>query len=314
MRYRRLLALLCAAGTALGVAAAGPAYAVGLPTTYIVSQEAGTAPEGIAVTSDGTMYVTSVGTGAVYRGNVHDPRLRPFLPAGSDGRTQATGIHLDPYGRIFVAGYATATLFVYAPDGRLLAARKAPDPTAALNDLAFTGDAVYVTDSATGTLWRASLTASTVGPLTAWLPPSAFPVAPWYHNGIVTTPDGRFALLTDQGTEKLFRVDLAARSATVVAMTGGSMGADGLLLEGWRLYGTVNFPDPAGGDDFVVRLAVLNPDFTAATVVAQSQAEGDAETPTTIARDHGRLLWVNSQLASPAPAPPYTVTEVPGLR
>jgi hypothetical protein len=313
MRLRRLSAAL--AGAALALSASPAAHAHALPTTYVVSTDPATiSPEGIAVTSTGTMYVTSVGTGAVYRGDVRDPRLHVFLPAGSDGRTQAAGIHLDRYGRIFVAGYATATLYVYRADGTLLAARKAPNPGAALNDLAFTNDAVYVTDSATGTLWRAALTATTVGPLTEWLGPAAFPTAPVFLNGIVTTVDGRLAVVTDQGTNVLFRVDLAARSATEIALTGGTLGADGLLLEGCHLYGTVNFPDPAGGDDFVVRLAVLNSDFTAGTVVADSGVVGDAQTPTTLARDHGRLLWVNSQLASPAPAPPWTVTEVPGLR
>ncbi len=312
MRLRRFLAAL--AGAALVLASSPAAHAHALPTTYVVSTGSGIVPEGIAVTATGTIYVTSNGTGAVYRGDVHQARLRPFLPAGGDGRTQAAGIHLDRYGRIFVAGYGTGTLFVYREDGTLLAARPAPVAGAALNDLAFTADAVYVTDSATGILWRAALTATTVGPLTAWLDPSAFPSAPGFLNGIVTTVDGRLALVADQGTNVLFRVDLATRSATEVALAGGTMGADGLLLEGSRLYGTVNFPDPAGGDDFVVRLAVLNPAYTAGTVTAQSGAEGDAQTPTTLARDHGRLLWVNSQIASPTPGPPWTVTEVPGLR
>lgn len=317
MRTSRLLAALLVSVPAL-TSLAIPAEAAGRrPSTYLVTSQPGAMPEGIAVTSDGTMYVTSSATGAVYRGTDRDPQLHPFLPAGSDGRTAAAGIHVDRYGRIFVAGWTTGTLFVYSSTGQLLASRHAPLAGAGLNDLAFTRDAVYITDSLTGTLWRAALTGTTVGPLTAWLPPSAFPTAPQFLNGIVTSGNrGVVALVADQGSDQLFRVDLAARTATVVAVSGGSMGADGLLVEGDRLYGTVNYPDPSGSGDtwFVVRLAVLNPELTAATVVSRSQPETQAQTPTTLARDHGRLLWVNSQLAAAEQAPPYTVTAVVGLR
>ncbi|MEU7849134.1 hypothetical protein [Micromonospora parva] len=41
---------------------------------------------------------------------------------------------------------------------------------------------------------------------------------------------------------------------------------------------------------------------------------GLAQSPTALVRDAGRLLWVNSQVNAPAPAPPFTVTPVPGLR
>jgi sugar lactone lactonase YvrE len=304
----------------VGIAAlalvAGPspaAQAHNRPTTYIVTNDPGTFLEGITVTNEGTMYVTNVGTGAVYRGSTSDAQLSPFLPAGSDGRTQATGIHTDQFGRIFIAGYATGTMYVYDRSGHLLAARPAPDPNAILNDLVITRDAVYVSDSQVGVVWRAALDGPSIGNLTEWVPASAFPSPPVFLNGIVATPDGRVALVADQGTDLLFRVDLQARTASTVNVAGGTMGADGLVLEGHHLYGVVNFPNSSGGFDFAVRLADLNHDLTAGQVVAQSQPEGLDETPTTLARDRDRLLWVNSQLGNPAPAPPFTVTEVQGL-
>jgi sugar lactone lactonase YvrE len=248
MRTHGLMArtLLLLSGAVLAVGGVVPAYADPAipghrPTTYIVSEEPGTLPEGIAVTSDGTMYVTSVGTGAVYRGSVTDPRLTPFLPAGSDGRTQATGIHLDGRGRIFVAGFATHMLFVYDQAGRLLAARTAPHPEATLNDLAFADDAVYVTDSATQTIWRAALHGDEVGPLESYLTADAFTPTPGFLNGIVATPDGRALLVADQSVEALYRVDLATGTVAEVPISGGRMGADGLLLEDHRLYGVINF-------------------------------------------------------------------------
>jgi sugar lactone lactonase YvrE len=305
--------LTVAAAVFAGPLASAPAFAGDLPRTYVIAAEADVFPEGIAVTGDGTIYVTSSGTGAVYRGNFRDPRLNAFLPAGGDGRTAAAGVRVDAYGRLFVAGWSTGTLFVYSPGGHLLAARPAPDPAALLNDLAITGDAVYVTDSATGTLWRAALRGATVGPLTAWVPPARFPAPPQFLNGIVAGRDGRVALVSDQGTEQLLRVDLATRTVTTVATTGATLAGDGLLLEGDRLSAVVNFPNPRGsGYLFAVRQAILGPDLRTAAVVAESPAVSEAQTPTTVARDRGRLLWVNSQLAAPAPAPPYTVTQVGG--
>ncbi|RAO04539.1 superoxide dismutase [Micromonospora noduli] len=295
-----------------------PAHAaIGRADTYVVSSEPGVLPEGIAVTRTGTMYVTSLATGAVYRGDVRHRRLRPFLPAGSDGRTHAAGVRVDRAGRLFVAGYDTATLFVYDPDGRLLAKRGAVTG-AALNDLVITDHAVYVTDSVGGTIWRATLDGGRVGPLEAWLLPSDFPTAPGFLNGIVAGAGDRLAVVADQGTgapgtERLWRIDLADATASEVRVSGGQLGADGLLLEGNRLYGVVNFPDPADGYRFRVNLAVLDGDLRAARVVRQSRTAGLEQSPTTLARDRDRLLWVNSQLSATAPAPPFTVTEVPGL-
>jgi hypothetical protein len=296
---------------ALAIVAVTPAAAKQSPSTYIVSQDPGILPEGIAVVGDGTMYVTSLGTGAVYRGSVHDPDLRLFLPAGEDGRTQATGIHLDRRGRIFVAGYATGKLFVYDAAGQLLAIRTAPDPNAALNDLTFADGAVFVTDSATQTVWRASLDGDGIGPLQAFVTADAFAPAPGFLNGIVTTPGGRALLVTDQGTDTLHRVDLDSGKAVAVPIAGGPMGADGLLLEDHWLYGVVNFVDASGEVAVVVRLVRLNAGYTAGQKVADSGAAGLADTPTTLARDRDRLLWVNSQLGVAPGTPPYTVTQVP---
>jgi hypothetical protein len=158
--------------------------------------------------------------------------------------------------------------------------------------------------------------------LTAWLEPSDFPVRPGFLNGIVAADDQRVALVADQGTGAgvpgdghLFKVDLVHRAATEVRESGGLIGAsDGLLREGNRLYGVVNVPAGNGGWTYTVNLAILDPALTVATVVAQSDARTEGQTPTTIARDGRRLLWVNSQLGNPDPAPPFTVEEVLGLR
>jgi sugar lactone lactonase YvrE len=314
MRKTIILTVCVALAAVAGPAAPALAHPA-RPTTYLVSNLPGDTPEGIAVTRDGAMYVTSVGTGAVYRGRVDDPLLHPFLPAGSDGRTQATGIHLDRSGRIFVAGYATAALFVYDQHGILLA-KRAARPGSALNDLVITADAVYVTDSVHQSIWRASLSGRDIGPLEEWITAAELSPTPFFLNGIVATPSQRALLVADQGANVTYRIDVASRRAKAIAVRGadGHMSGDGLLLEGHRLYGVYATDNGHGGFAYQVRLVELDGDFGAARVIADSPPAPDGSTPTTLARDRGRLLWVNSQLDIAPGTPPYTVTEVPGLR
>lgn len=281
------------------------------PQTYVVSQTPGDTPEGIEVTKNGTIYVTSVGTGAVYRGSVHSPKLTTFLPAGSDGRTSATGIHVDRWGRVLVAGARTSKLFLYDARGRLLAARTA-QAGSFLNDFAFTRDAVYVTDSAHNQIWRAPLTRHGLGELKPWLTRDQLKPIPYFLNGIVATPDGRTLLVGEQGQDLTYRIDVATRTVKPIEVTGanGILSGDGYLLEGNHLYAVY----AAGGGKYVTRLARLDPTWSHAQILADSDPGGPNSTPTTVARDHRRLLWVNSQLDVAPGTPPYTVTVVPGLR
>lgn len=276
------------------------------PAEYVVSTTPGDTLEGIAVTRDGTMYVTSVGTGAVYRGNTRSPRLARFLPPGSDGRTSATGIHVDRWGRVLIAGASTSKLFLYDADGRLLDVQQAADGSF-LNDFTIAGDAVYVTDSAHNQLWRAPLTSSGLGKLEPWITRDQIRPTPYFLNGIVT--DGKVLLVGEQGQDVTYRVDLRTKQVSVLDVPNGILSGDGYLLEGHRLYAVYN----AGGGKYITRLAILNDDLTSATLIADSGPGAAGATPTTIARDRGRLLWVNSQLDVAPGTPPYTVSVVPGL-
>lgn len=278
------------------------------PQTYVVSTTPGETLEGIEVTRNGTIYVTSVGTGAVFRGTVREPRLKPFLPAGSDGRTAATGVHVDRWGRVLVAGASTSKLYMYDARGRLLAIRLAAEGSF-LNDFAFTEHAVYVTDSAHNQIWRASLTKDGIGQLRPWLTRDKIKPTPYFLNGIVT--DGRALLVGEQGQDVTYRIDLRTKAVSTLEIAGanGILSGDGYLLEGRRLYAVYN----AGGGKYVTRLALLNREWTKAQVIADSVPGATNATPTTIARDGNRLLWVNSQLDAAPGTPPYTVSVVPGL-
>ncbi|MFF7859100.1 hypothetical protein [Streptomyces sp. NPDC007904] len=301
--------LLClGASVLLAVAGqAGTAGARGLPDTYVVSRDPGILPEGIAVERDGTMYVSSDGTGRLFRGHVGDPELRPFAARGVDDRTGTLGVRTDHRGRVHSVGGASLT--VHDRSGRLLASRTAQDGplgAADLNDLVITEDAVYVTDWANPVVHRAELRHGRPGPLRPWLDirgaSPRFPAQYWLLNGIVADRAGETLLVASNGTEALWRVDTASRSVEQVRLGGESFGADGMVLRGRTLYAVLNYGAPHG-----VYVAELSEDLREGEVRHRITGER-LDLPTTLARHGCRLYVVNSQLDDPPGEPPYTVS------
>ena len=284
-----------------------------LPHRYVVAEVPGALPEGIGLGPQGVFYVTSSGTGAVYRGTLAQARLRLFAPPGSAGRSSALGVHVDPAGRVFVAG--STALDVYHPSGRLIAHRPAPPGpvgAASLNDLVITSDAVYVTDFANPIVLRATRHGDRIGPLTPWLDLSSvapeLPAPYWFLNGIVAAGGGRTLLVSSQGLGRLLRVDVRRRRAVEVNLGAVTFAADGLQLRGRTLYAVLNYEPPNGQGVYVVRLgAGLR---TGRLVAAVTDRDVALDSPTTLALARSRLLVVNSQLDHSPGEPPYTVTAV----
>ena len=282
------------------------------PSTYIVSRNPDTLPEGIDIAADGTMYVGSKGDGTIYRGDVHDRLLHPWLPGGEDGRVTATGVYVDPWGRVMVAGAESSHLFLYDRNGRLLDKRTTAKSTF-LNDFDFSGGYVYVTDSSHNAIYRATLSRSGLGPLRQWMSAGDFSVAPDFVNGLVATADGRALLVADWQVSRVYRIDLATRTADVVMVHDGTLGGDGLLLCGHTLVAVDNDVRADGSLTSFARKAHFNDDFTEAWVDDDSTRAGPARQPTTIARDGKRLIWVESQFGADDPSPPFVARVVRGL-
>lgn len=304
--------LLCLGASVLLAATGqtGTAGARDLPGTYVVSRGPGILPEGITVARDGTVYVSSDGTGRLFRGHVSDPELRPFAARGIDDRSSTLGVHTDRRGRVHSVGGASLT--VHDGGGRLLARRTAQDGPlgpADLNDLVITKDAVYATDWANPVVHRAEIRNGRLGPLRPWLDiRSAFPQFPaqyWLLNGIVADRAGETLLVASNGTEALWRVDTATRAVEQVELGGESFGADGMVLRGRTLYAVLNYGAPSG-----VHIAELSDDLR--TGVVRHRITGEPfDLPTTLARHGCRLYVVNSQLDDPPGEPPYTVSAIP---
>lgn len=320
-RRRARAAAAVAAGVVLSAATSVPAGAAVTrasepewPREYTVSTDPGVMPEGITVRPDGTIYVTSDATGRLYAGQVSDPRLHELPAEGALERGTSLGVHTDPSGRIWSVGGATLT--VHAPDGRLLARRTAaggPLGPSRLNDLVLTPDAVYVTDWANPIVYRATVDGREVGPLEPWLDIlpalSWFPARYWLLNGIVADPSGRTLLVASNGTEAVWRVDIATKDVEPVDLGDQSFGADGMVLHGTTLYAVLNYGAPHG-----VYVAQLDPELRSGRVTATILADADGkpfDLPTTLGRAGCRLYVVNSQNDDPPGTPPYTVSAVP---
>lgn len=318
---RRLLVPFVLALSVLS--AASPAAAdggdAGRPAVYeLWGDPGGSRFEGIGVDRhERTFYVSEVTGGEIHRGDVRTGRTEEWLPEGADGRTTARGITTDREGRVYVAGGPNGLgvgndrpdLWVYAPDGRLLAALRVEVDAAFLNDVAIGPDgAAYFTNSNAPQVfrvayehgrWRAGLWADATGTIPVQLGDNLFNLG-----GIVVSPD-REALVVAQGTTgRLWRFDLRSRQATEIA-TGGAVltNADGLLLRGRELVVIRNFAR-------VITTLRLDRAARSATVLDEMPTD-PSRVFTTGKEARGRLLLVDSHFEEQPAVPPYQVVALP---
>lgn len=296
-----------------GTSAAEPAPAAfgsagAVPDRYVLPGNA-VFPEGVA-TRPGTdeFFVTSTTDGTVFRGRLGRERASVFLPAGSDGRTNAVGIRATR-DRLVVAGGATGRIFVYDLRTRRLLRRFSTGTGGVINDIAVTpsGD-VYVTDSPRSLLFRIPARdlvrrRASVTRLTSFV---RFPerLAPGgYPNGVA--PAGRRHVIVGfLGSGRLARVDLRTRALRRVELGASEVPApDGIVTRGRTAY-VVN------SGSRVTQLA-LSADFARARVVRHI-TDPAFRLPTTVAVAGRRLLVVNSQFnRRDSPELPFTVSSVP---
>jgi Cu-Zn family superoxide dismutase len=287
-------------------------------------------PEGIAVqTATGELFVSSFTSGAIFRGSLERPGMEVFLPGGVDGRTSALGLAVDQRDRLLVCGGTSGLVFVYDLARRTLLRRfdnglpKTTDPRepkAFINDVTITpvGDA-FLTDSIVPVLYRIpayALEEGGVGDamLEPWLAFEGTALRYTYGgdlvsslnlNGIVSSADGRFLLVVQTNTGKVFRIEVATRQVDEVkgvVIPGG----DGLVLDGQVLYGIHVDPAP------IMRFR-LSPDLLRGEAEPLHRQPA-LKAPTTGVMVDGRLLVVNSQFDKlfygGQPEQPFTVSNI----
>jgi len=315
---RRALLMLLPLAVAGAVAVPAPGTsAAPLPTRYVLPGQ-DVFPEGVTA-ADGTFYVTSTTDGTIFRGRLSRARTQVFLPGGRDGRTTAVGLEVTPDGsRLVVAGGSTGRVFVYdTRDGALIArfSNGGDASSTFLNDVAFdpAGNA-YITDSVSPVLYRipAAQIASGTGrsrPLRPFVQftGTAFSYVEGFNaNGIDVTADGRFALVVQSQTGRLFRVGLKDRSVRRVQLGSATLqNGDGLEVDGRTVYVVRN------ANGLIVQLR-LSADARSAVRVSTTTSPS-LRYPTTVALARGRLLVVNSQFDKRGgdPQEPFTVSSLP---
>src|SRR5215207_9462255 len=138
---RRMLVLLVVA-----VIAALPATAGATTFPDLIRLPDGWQPEGIAAGRGTSLYVGSIPTGAVWKGDARTGQGDVLVP-GQPGVRSAIGIKVDRRNRLFVAGGATGKAFVYdaATGADLASYQLAPAGTAVtfVNDVVVTSKAAF---------------------------------------------------------------------------------------------------------------------------------------------------------------------------
>ena len=286
---RRLLVLLVMAGVALVPATAGAAT---FPDTIRLPD--GWQPEGIAAGRGTSLYVGSIPTGAVWKGDARTGRGDVLVP-GQTGRS-AIGIKVDKRNRLFVAGGDTGKAFVYdARTGRDLASYQLAAAGAAtfVNDVAVTSKAAWFTDSRAAQLYALPL--GRHGKLPGQDKVRTLALKGDFQlqegnnlNGIVAAKDGRVLLAVQTNTGKLFRINPRTGVTREVDLGGATLAnGDGMLLAGRVLFVVQN-------RDNKIAVVVLSRSLDRGRLVAEL-TDPEFDVPTTIAFQAGRLYAVNAR-------------------
>jgi sugar lactone lactonase YvrE len=312
-----LLALACAEAPTDPATLAAPREPLtakggsALPDRYVLPG-ATVYPEGIAYDQrSGTVYVGSTTDGAIYSGDVRDETLEIFLAGNTDGRTFAAGLAVDAEGRLYVSGGGTGKLFVYDAGGALLATFATGSSPSFINDVAVAKDgSAYFTDSQSPYLYRVYQNDAGQWTYERWIDFTGTPlvwVAGFNVNGIDVTPNGKYLIVVQSNTGKLFRIDTETKEVTPIDLGGATVpGGDGILLQGSTLWVVQN----SAGLLTEIR---LNVEAATGEVIARTTDPSFAF-PTTLTDARGRLLVVNSQFnrrgPGLAPTLPFTVSVI----
>jgi hypothetical protein len=259
-------------------------------------------PEGIARGSGNTLFVGSIGSGAVYAADPRTGKGAVRVPA-HEGRA-AIGLKADGRDRLFVAGGPTGEGYVY--DGRkgtdIAKFRLAPDGVTDtfINDVVLTDQGAFFTDSRQAFLYQVTRGGQVRRiPLTGDLVMGAGNNA----NGIVVAK-GRLVIV-QSNTGKLFTV---TRSGVTdeITLTGGDgnvANGDGLLVSRGRLLVVQNRLNKIA----VIKLSSR----VQSGKITGYLTDPDFDVPTTLAEARGNLYAPNARFTTPpTPTTTYNVVKV----
>jgi hypothetical protein len=295
MRRRPILLLVL-----LVLAVLLPTAAAARPFPDTIRLPDGFQPEGIASGRGTSLFVGSIPTGAIWKGDARSGSGAVLVPP-HPGRN-AIGIKVDRRNRIFVAGGPTGQGYVYdaRTGGDLASYQLAPaGPPTFVNDVVVTGKGAFFTDSLNQQLYVVPLGrhgrlpgqgAVRTLPLTGDLV-----FAPGFNlNGIAATRSGRVLVVVQSNTGKLFTVNPRTGRTREIDLGGDTVtNGDGLLLRGRTLFVVRN-------QLHLIAVVKLAPSLSRGRVVAEL-TDPDLDVPTTIAFTAGHLYAVNARFGIPDP-------------
>ena len=299
---RRITLLAAWMAVAASVLAAPLGAGGGLPEKIALPD--GFRPEGIAISQNGTFYVGSIPTGAIYRGSLKTGEGEVINQGAATGRA-SIGIELHD-GRLYVAGGPTGSGFVFsARSGRLLKTyRFTTETTTFVNDVVVARGFAYFTDSRRPFLYRVPIGShghrgkghghpreATAIPLSGAIVYGEGNNA----NGIDATHDGRTLIIVQTNVGKLFAVNRRTGLTREIVLDEPVVNGDGILLDGRTLYVVQN-------RDNKVAVIRLSRRLDSGDVVAHL-IDPDFDVPTTI-DDFGERLYAVNARFRPTPPPP----------
>ncbi len=260
-------------------------------------------PEGIAAGKGSDLFVGSIPTGAIWKGNAKKGTGRVLVP-GREGRA-AIGVKVDKRAkRIVVAGGPTGKAFVYgARDGRDIAQLQlAPaGQETFVNDLVLTRRGAFLTDSRNQQIYRVGKRGKVrTIPLTGDIAYTTGNNA----NGIESAKGGRVLITVQGNVGKLFTIDPRSGVTDEIDLGGASVAdGDGLLLRGRTLYVVQNRLNKIA----VVR---LSKNLRSGRIVRELTNPA-FDVPTTLAKSKRGLYTVNARFGTPpSPDNRYDIVKV----
>ncbi|MGC0377439.1 SMP-30/gluconolactonase/LRE family protein [Streptomyces sp. SAI-229] len=297
-----------AAVAALAAAGTGTAHAAGhrpaWPTEFPLPD--GWLPEGITIGSAPYAYLGSRADGAIYRADLRTGR-GGVLHEGAPGLA-AIGLKLGDDGLLYVSGGGGGTARTI--DARTGEPRETYELTAPtghfINDVVLFPDRAWFTDSRDAVLYGVPRGRS--GSVRALPLTGDWEQLPDVNNanGVVSTPDGRDAIVVKSTPGELHRVSLRTGHATRITLSGAEnvVNGDGLVRVGRTLYVVQNRSN-------VVTVFDLDARATTATL-RRSITDPRFDVPATAARFRDRLYLVNARFTSPqTPETTFTAVAVP---
>ena len=292
------------AGTATSAKGTGKTFPEVIPVPD------GFRPEGIVTGRGHAFFVGSLAAGAVYRGDLRTGDGEVLVPP--TGRVAVGLSHDRRSNHLFVAGGPTGTASVYdSKTGETAAVYDLAGPGSFVNDVVVTESAAYFTDSFRPVLYRVPLgpagrlpDQSTIEEIPLGGDFESIPGA-FNANGIDAPPNGEYLIVVNSTAGKLYSVDPASGSASLIDLGGETVTAgDGILLDGRTLYVVRNRFN---------RIAVVRLDPGAARgEIVREITDSRFDVPTTIAEFGNALYAVNARFGVDDPGnASYDVVRVP---